>query len=230
MTSGSTPRTAPGAAARRGRARRSPGRPSRRRSCPVHVAGQAPHDRLEDPAAVERQARDQVERPTMRLATARAPTAIRSGRPAARAHSKARPAPTAIEVSGPTTDDHELLHAGCPRLAIDRGHAAEEVQRDRGDRVAVVRAIRRGRPRGASTESVEDHRERQAGDVLPGTEAGLGLLDAGAHDHRDQAGDQEPGARDEYVDCPRSADRKCPGGRGARARGVRRCRLGTGRG
>ena len=91
----------------------------------------------------------------------------------------ARPAPTASEVSGPTTAIKNSCRGvrASPSIAVI---AAEEVQGDRGDREAVVAGHQRVRGLVQQHREVEQDREGQPGDVLPGTEAGLDRVDRAA--------------------------------------------------
>ena len=117
--------------------------------------------------------------------------------------------PDADRGERPHDRDHQLL-ARSARLSLDRGGAAEEVEGDRADLVAVVaRHVGVGGLVEQHRE-VEDHREREPGDVLQAAEAGRDLVDARCDDPRDQGGDQEPRAGDEHVAAGDGADLEGP--------------------
>ena len=103
--------------------------------------------------------------------------------------------PTTIEVTGPDDRDEELL-TGRPGLALDRGHAAQEVQGDGAHRVAVVARHEGVRRLVQQHREIEQDGEGEPADVLPAADAGLSLLDRLGHDDRQQRGDEEPGRRD----------------------------------
>ena len=153
--------------------------------------------------------------PTRRLAAA-SPSTARQQQPVGR--DEPQPDRCHTDRQGGERSDHrdrELL-AGRPRLPLDRGHAAEEMEGDRVHREAVAAGHHRVRGLVQQHRPVEHHREGQPGDVLPGAETWLHLLDPGGHDHRDQAGDQEPRRRDQYVGAGDGADLERAGRPGAR--------------
>ena len=95
----------------------------------------------------------------------------------------------------PDDRDPELLARGA-RLTLDRGHATEEVQRDRvRPRTRSAAGHQACEASCSSTDEVEDDREGQPDDVLPAAETGLDLLDPGRHHEGDQGRDQEPRRR-----------------------------------
>ena len=213
---------APGAAATASSATAaSAAAPAGDQGAAVHVAGDPPHQRLQHPAAVERQPRDEVEhadeqvgdRPVPRPPSRSRPSGTTSRAPPA---SPGRPP---IEVSGPTTAMKNSWRGvrASPSIAVI---AAEEVQRDRGDREPVVRWPSRVRRLVQQHREVEQDREGQADDVLPGTQAGLDLLHPRRDRDGEQAGDQEPGPGDEHVGARRCVPmRSVPGGAAGRSGG-----------
>ena len=154
--------------------RGEPTAPARDDGAAVHVAGRAPHRRLEDPSAVEGQSGDEVEDPDQQVGAGQSlhrhpEQAVRGDEPEA---DRAR----ADRDRGQRTDDrdHELL-TRLVRLALDGGHAAEEVEGDRADREAVPPGHHRVGRLVQQHREVEHDREGQPGDVLPRAEAGLDL-------------------------------------------------------
>ena len=114
-------------------------------------------------------------------------------------------APMAIEASGPDHRDPELL-ARAPGLALDRRDAAQEVQRDRRDRVSVVERSQRVSCLVEQDREVEDDGEGCASEILPAAEPGLHAVHGRGNGDGDEGSDDEPGRGDEYVDPRDLAD------------------------
>ena len=139
----------------------------------VLVAGGAPDERLEHAPAVERQAGHEVEHADQQVGAGEAPRSPSRTSPSGITRPRRRtPAPTAIEVSGPTTAIQNSWR-GRARLPVDLGHAAEEVQRDRVDAVAQALGDDRVGRLVEQHGEVEHDREHEAGDVLPEPQTGL---------------------------------------------------------
>ncbi len=113
-------------------------------------------------------------------------------------HNPSAAPPTARDVSGPTTAMANSWRGVCASALI-AVMPAQEVQGDRLDREAVALGHERVGGLVEQDRTVEQDREGQPGDVLPRPQARLDLLDARRDEQGDQAGDEEPGGRDEHV-------------------------------
>ena len=171
---------------------RDPAAPAGHDGALVRAAGDLPDQRAQHPAAVERQPRHQVQdaddevRPGQSLGGQVEQRAVGG-------QDRQRDRGDADRERGQRADHRDAeLAAGGVRLAVDLGDAAEEVQRDGPDRQAVVLGHQRVRGLVQQHREVEQHREREAGDVLPGAETGLDLLDGRGQHHRDDRRDEQP--------------------------------------
>ena len=155
------------------------------------AAGRAPHERLQHAATVQRQAWHEVDDADEQVG----PHQCLDGHPQEPVGSDEpqadRPDPDGDRGQRADHRDQGLV-ARRARLALDRGQATEEVQLDGAHGVAEPPCHQRVRHLVQQHRAVEDHREREAGDVLADPEPGLHLLDPRRHQERDQDGDQEP--------------------------------------